>query len=287
MIQEIAPHIYHNEYRPTAPSAEDYVMICRKGELFLREKEGQISYLTVQETEAACPGSTEQLIYLFQVDERHFFLLKNADQKLTSLFTEFAFCGLRMLRQARPKHLAFAGVTAYQLFRWYENHKFCGHCGRPMKQDAKERMMFCESCGLQEFPKICPAVIVGIRNGDKILMSKYEGREHKHYALIAGFAEIGETIEETVHREVMEEVGLKVKNLTFYRSQPWSFSDTLLMGFYCDLDGDDRITLDRTELAVAEWKSREEIEGVDEDLSLTGEMMLRFKRGLDREPYLK
>lgn len=72
-------------------------------------------------------------------------------------------------------------------------------------------MMECPSCSNQEYPVLCPAVIVGITNGDKIILSKYEGRRFKRYALIAGFAEIGETIEETVHREVMEEVGLKVK----------------------------------------------------------------------------
>ena len=80
-----------------------------------------------------------------------------------------------------------------------------------MVHSQKERMMECPSCGNQEYPVLCPAVIVGITNGDKIILSKYEGRRFKRYALIAGFAEIGETIEETVHREVMEEVGLKVK----------------------------------------------------------------------------
>ena len=87
-----------------------------------------------------------------------------------------------------------------------------------------ERMMQCPKCGLMEFPKICPAVIIGVIDGDRILMSKYAGREYKKYALLAGFTEIGETLEETVSREVMEEVGLKVKNITYYKNQPWAFS---------------------------------------------------------------
>ena len=78
---------------------------------------------------------------------------------------------------------------------------------------------------------------------------------------------IGETIEETVKREVMEEVGLKVKNIQYYKSQPWSFSDTLLMGFYCDLDGEDKITLDQDELALAEWFEREDLPEVTSDES--------------------
>ena len=108
-------------------------------------------------------------------------------------------------------------------------------------------------------------------------MSKYAGRTYKKYALLAGFAEIGETLEETVKREVMEEVGLKVKNIRYYKSQPWSFSDTLLMGFYCDLDGTDEIILDREELALAEWFEREKIPVGPSRDSLTNEMIMKFK----------
>ena len=140
-------------------------------------------------------------------------------------------------------------------------------------------MMRCGACGNMEYPKICPAVIVGVTDGDRLLMSKYAGRAYKNYALIAGFTEIGETVEQTVAREVMEEVGLKVKNIRYYKSQPWAFTDTLLMGFYCDLDGSDAIRLDENELAVAEWFTREEIPEPVSQESLTNEMILRFKNG--------
>ena len=151
-----------------------------------------------------------------------------------------------------------------------------------MKHDTKERMMYCPSCGRREYPVLMPAVIVGITNGDKIICSKYEGRSFKQYALIAGFAEIGETIEETVQREVMEEVGLKVKNLRYYKSQPWSFSGTLLFGFFCDVDGDDTLTVDHKELSIAQWFERDQIIGQDTDSSLTNEMMMVFAAG--KEP---
>lgn len=148
-----------------------------------------------------------------------------------------------------------------------------------MKHDTKERMMYCPSCGRQEYPVLMPAVIVGITNGDKIICSKYEGRSFKQYALIAGFAEIGETIEETVHREVMEEVGLKVKNLRYYKSQPWSFSDSVMIGFTADLDGDDTIRLEEDELAEAGWFSRDEIVEYPPYISVGHEMMKAFKDG--------
>ena len=109
-------------------------------------------------------------------------------------------------------------------------------------------MLSCPSCKNTVFPKIALAVIVGVTNGDKILMTKYADREYKRYALVAGFTEIGETAEETVCREVMEEVGLHVKNIHYYKSQPWGVDGNVLMGFYCDLDGDDTIHLDTTRL---------------------------------------
>jgi NADH pyrophosphatase NudC (nudix superfamily) len=102
--------------------------------------------------------------------------------------------------------------------------------GNPWYTAIKRGWCTASAAEQMEYPKICPAVIVGIVNGDKILMSTYANSSKTSYALIAGFAEIGETIEDTVRREVMEEVGLKVKNIRFYKSQPWSFTDTLSDG---------------------------------------------------------
>jgi NAD+ diphosphatase len=148
-----------------------------------------------------------------------------------------------------------------------------------MVPDHKERMLHCSACQNMVYPRISPAVIVGVIHEDKLLMSKYAGRSYTNYALIAGFTEIGESAEQTVAREVMEEVGLKVKNIRYYKSQPWAFSDSLLMGFFCDLDGSDEIRLDTGELAEAGWYSREEITLEDDNLSLTREMMMLFKNG--------
>ena len=148
-----------------------------------------------------------------------------------------------------------------------------------MAPDHKERMLYCPECHNMVYPRISPAVIVGVLNGDQILMSKYAGRAYTNYALIAGFTEIGESAEQTVAREVMEEVGLRVKNIRYYKSQPWAFSGSLLMGFFCDLDGDDKIILDKNELAEAGWFRRSEIDLADDHISLTREMIMQFKTG--------
>jgi NAD+ diphosphatase len=140
-------------------------------------------------------------------------------------------------------------------------------------------MIYCESCGFQSYPTISPCVIVAVHDGDRLLLTKYAGRAYTNYALIAGFAEIGESLEQTVHREVKEEVGLKVKNLKFYKSQPWPFTDTLLAGFFAELDGDDNITLQEDELALGVWMNKDDIPPAGLKISLTGEMMEAFRTG--------
>ena len=140
-------------------------------------------------------------------------------------------------------------------------------------------MLKCPHCGNEIYPKIAPAVIVGVKDGNRLLLTRYAGRAYKRYALVAGFNEIGETPEETVQREVMEEVGLKVRNIRYYKSQPWGVDSDLLLGYFCDLDGSDQIRLDHDELETGEWFEREEIPVEDDGISLTRAMIRAFKEG--------
>lgn len=248
MIQDIAPHIFYNHYKNTKPSKGDCILSF------------------VGKTVAITDFSNTPVRYLFSIDDTKYFL------SMEEINAEYAPIG-----DYKEKTTKFILETAHQIYRWYSHNKFCGQCGTPLEHSDKERMLHCSKCHLQIYPKICPAVIVGVINKDKLLLTRYNGREYKHYSLIAGYNEIGETIEETVHREVMEEVGLKVKNLKFYKSQPWAFSETLLMGFWAELDSDSDITLDRTELEEANWFKAEEIELKNDGISLTHEMITLFK----------
>ena len=142
--------------------------------------------------------------------------------------------------------------------------------------------MRCPSCGNTIYPRISPAVIVAVTDGDRLVLSKYAGRAYTRFALIAGFVEIGETAEECVAREVMEEVGLKVRNIRYYKSQPWGIAGNLLSGFYCDLDGDDTIRIDESELSMAGWYDRHNLPAEDDGISLTREMIRVFSEG--KEP---
>lgn len=186
-----------------------------------------------------------------------------------------------------PLEQIMAASTAWHLYVWYRDNRFCGRCSQPLLHDERQRMLCCPACGNAVFPKIAPAVIVGVVHGNKLLMTKYANRDYKRYALIAGFTEIGETAEQTVAREVLEEAGVRVKNICYYKCQPWGFDSNLLLGYFAQLDGDEEITMDSEELSVAEWVSREEIEVEQDDrleLSLTHEMMMFFK---DEERFLE
>ena len=274
MIQDIAPHRYDNAYKPKAPEKDSIVLCYKERSCLLKMTEEGIRFPVFRELEEENPEIYEKATYLFSIDGERYYLPEAVD---TESLMEYSFEKVEVFRGADPQFRAFAGITGYQLYQWYQNHRYCGYCGASMRPDAKERMMYCEKCGNMEYPKICPATIIGVTDGNRILLSKYAGRSFKKYALLAGFAEIGETIEETVKREVMEEVGLKVKNLRYYKSQPWSFTDTLLFGFYVDLDGEEDITLDQEELALAQWFDRDEIPVEPSRDSLTNEMIMRFK----------
>ena len=267
MIQEIAPKVFHNEYTPRPVREEDIVFVFRGKEILAREREdGRLDFPSGGEF------AGEELQYLFSVDDRAFFL---GEREVEG----FRFQSTQILRRCSPQDLCFAGMTAWHLYNWYEAHQFCGKCGQKVRHHKTLRAMEC-SCGNLMFPVIAPAVIVAVTNGDKILVTRYAGRSYKGLALIAGFCEIGETSEETVHREVMEEAGLRVKNLRYFGSQPWGFGSNLLLGYFCEVAGSDEIHMDEEELQSAVWISRSELEETPENLlSLTGTMIDVFRRG--------
>lgn len=265
MIQDIAPHTYHNEYRPHNPGADDIVLFYGDQEVYAKP-DG--SFYRAAETDC------RDLTYLFRIDDTSFYL----SHRIPS---DAAGMTIRRMRTYEPAWLSYAAVTGWQLWRWYDEHRYCGRCGSEMKPDEAERAMKCPQCGKMVYPTIMPAVIVGVLNEkDQLLVTKYAGRNQANYALVAGFAEIGETIEETVIREVKEETGLDVKNPEFFHSQPWSFSDTLLFGFWVYADSSQPVTLDDHELGLARWISRGEIDEPDDSVSLTALMIRTYLKGL-------
>lgn len=257
--------------RPAAKC--DRLLVYRNGKVLAGQDADEIILPTLAELSEA-----HDLHYAFRLGEAYYYL---ADTENPGSFLEISS---QTYRTMAPAHTVFACAVGESLRRWYDANRFCGRCGNRMEESKTERAMVCPHCGLTVYPKISPAVIVAVCNGGRLLLTKYAGRSFKRYALIAGFNEIGESIEATVHREVMEETGLTVKNLWFYKSQPWVFTDSLLMGFFCDLDGSDKIRLQESELSEAAWFSREDIPDDHSSISLTGEMIERFREGLENTP---
>ena len=148
-----------------------------------------------------------------------------------------------------------------------------------MTRGEKERSMVCPKCGNVVYPRISPVVIVAVRNGDKLLMAHNIDNPNPRLFLISGFVEIGESLEQAVHREVLEEACVKVKNIRYFGSQPWPFSDSLIAGFTAELDGDDTIHIQEAELSEAMWVRREDIPEYETDVSISCCLIENFRRG--------
>ncbi len=273
MLQEISPHVFHNQFQNPAPKDMDLVMVFDGKNALLDA--GQ--YPTVGKMRTT--GVTdEMLVYLFSIDETAFFLLWDVTEAVRDTLEK---TDVNACQRMTGKYMPLAGATALHLWRWYRANQFCGCCGAPARRDTKERAMRCTACNAVVYPVISPAIVVAIRNGNKIVLTKYADRETPRYALIAGFVEIGETLEDTVRREAMEEVGLRIKNIRYHGNQPWGFSSTQMIGFWADLDGDETITLDRNELKEGVWMQREDVPESPNPHDLTHTMMELFRRGLD------
>ena len=296
MLHEIEPKKYRVEYRNVAPGPKDKVLLYSAQELIVREGEA-LGYPTVEEIGKA------NYRYLFSIDETAYFSILDENEAedvavrlvVASAESEpgavrFVRLPERSVRYLSPREEAYAGAVGTQLVGWYRRSRFCGRCGAKTEHSETERMMHCPKCGNMIYPEIHPSVIVGIFHGDRLLVTRYNPKHMEvsnghlfkapvHEALVAGYIETGETAEEAVEREVMEEVGLKVKNIRFYRDTPWPFSGSLLFSFLCDVDGDPTIRIEEDELSMAVFKTREEMPDRSKEVSLTSAIMEDFRLG--------
>lgn len=265
MIQDITPHIMHNEFTHKAPKPTDIVFGYDGNNVLLKKDQ---SFFHIQDLK-----EIPSLTYLCSIDDTSFYLGNIQPDTYISLNTYH-------LREYQPRYLAFACITGHQVYSWMKNNHYCGRCGHEMHKDEKERAMRCSSCGNIVYPKIMPAVIVGVLNENhELLITKYAHGRYQKDALVAGFNEIGETIEQTVIREVKEEVGLDVEHLTYYGSQPWGFTSTLLFGFFAHVKGSTDIHLQEEELSVARWVKQNDVIETGGNASLTSEMIQYFRKG--------
>ena len=274
MLHEIAPKQYHVEFAKKQPG-DDAVCFVFKGPEILEKMEDDV---LLPPTYGEIKEKVEKYIYLFAIDDTEYYL---ADLKEEDIPEGYGWWIVRNAPEHRAQDQHFAEYTAYQLYVWYRDNQFCGRCGTHTEADGSLRMLRCPKCGNMIFPRITPAIMVAVTHEDKILVTRYKGRAYKGYAMIAGFNEIGETAEETVRREVLEEVGLHVSEVKYYKSQPWGIDGNLMLGYFAKLDGSSEIDLDRQELAQAAWLSRDELgeDTIRYQYSLAGDLVDAFRRG--------
>ncbi|QIN82014.1 NAD(+) diphosphatase [Rubrobacter tropicus] len=162
------------------------------------------------------------------------------------------FRDLREIFAAVDEEFFAVAGRAKQIVGWHATHRFCGRCGGETEIASGELAMRCARCGMMHYPRVSPAVIVRVRRGDEILLARSPGFPKGMRSVLAGFVEPGESIEETIHREVREEVGLEVENLRYFGSQPWPFPNSLMIGFTADYAGGE-LTPEPGEIEAADW----------------------------------
>ncbi|MCY4056485.1 MAG: NAD(+) diphosphatase [Gammaproteobacteria bacterium] len=164
----------------------------------------------------------------------------------------FALAGLRAwLGRVEPDFFSLAG-RAKQIVEWHRDHRPCGRCGAPNQDHPTDRAKLCPSCGLTTYPRLSPSIIVLVRRGEEMLLARNAAWPSSMFSTLAGFVEPGESIEQTVHREVGEEVGLAVENLRYLGSQSWPFPNSLMLGFHADYRAGEIVCRDG-EIAEARW----------------------------------
>ena len=197
-------------------------------------------------------------------------------QQNISVILQAEVKSLRSLLSDTDQEKFLLAGRASQLVDWYKSHKYCGTCGTETVHHGSERTLVCKSCSLHFFPRISPCVIMLVTKDDKMLLAQSSRYKSNFYSCLAGFIEIGETPEQTVHREVKEEVNLYVKNVRYISSQSWPFPSQLMLGFLAEYDGGE-IVPDLSEIADARWFDIDSLPNVpSEKVSVAGKLIRTF-----------
>jgi NAD+ diphosphatase len=184
----------------------------------------------------------------------------------------FDLIGLREVFNRLDEELIWIAGQANQLVDWSRSHQFCGHCGHPMKDKPEERAKICPACDLVNYPRLSPAVIVAVVKGSQLLLASNKRFKSGFYSVLAGFVEPGETLEECVAREIREEVGISVKNIRYFGSQPWPFPNSLMVAFSADHAGGE-ITADQSEIVDAGWFTADNLPSIPPKFTIARQLI--------------
>jgi NAD+ diphosphatase len=223
-MPEMQPRRFIPATQPNTPQGDGWVIIYHRQTFALYQ-----GRLLLDPDTARFLGDAEHSLFLGHLDGRPCELVR---LKESIDLPGLSWQGLRgMIGQVDDDTFRLLGL-AQQLDAWYDTHRFCGHCGQPMRPREGERAMECSSCGLRQYPKLSPCIIVLITRDDEVLLARAPHFPAGFFSTLAGFIEPGESAEECLHREVEEEVGLKVDQIEYLGSQNWPFPNSLMLGFH-------------------------------------------------------
>ncbi|WP_242876027.1 NAD(+) diphosphatase [Cellulosilyticum sp. I15G10I2] len=188
---------------------------------------------------------------------------------------DMEFIGLRVLNSQIDNTMLQAAFRAVQIISWDETHRFCGVCGKATLTKADEHAKVCPACGHTSYPRLSPAVIVAVTKGDKLLLASNTNFTTTMYSVLAGFVEAGETLEECIKREVREEVGIEIKNIEYFGSQPWPFPNSLMIAFTAE-HASGEIKIDENEISDARWFGAHELPNIPGPLSISRSLIEWF-----------
>jgi len=230
------------------PGAHEHIFVFRAGALLVRERDLALP------DEAACIALGVPLARARPVGMlgQHYCRVTWIDAGAAEPGDGFAFRPLRSLFGGLDTDLLAVAGRAFQIAEWARTHRYCGACGGPMEALAGERCMRCTVCGHAAYPRISPAMMVLVKKGDAILLARNVAAPGGRFSALAGFLEAGESVEDAVHREVFEEVGLRVRDLRYFGSQSWPFPHSLMIAFTAEWESGE-ITVDPREIAEAHW----------------------------------
>ena len=252
---------------PTTQSADSWWFLCSGSHLLINKADFTLPLAANAEAIGIAPLRTQFLGYFDGVP-----CLAAEVSKEKTVPEGLGWYHLRSLYQ-KMDEVGFAiAARAVQIVDWDRAHQYCGHCATPMTQLPTERAKRCPNCGLRQYPRLSPAVIMLIYKGEKVLLARAPRFRTGMYSVLAGFVEPGESLEETVAREVREEVGIEIKNIRYFGSQPWPFPNSLMVGFIAEY-ASGTLVLDPTEIEAAAWFTKENLPPVPGNLSIARKLI--------------
>jgi len=249
-------------------------VFCRD-KLLVITKESSLHIPTWEDLEPLGINYSKKL-YIGNINGYSCFSADITDTFQETLPDNLSLIGLRKLFGSIKDDLFAAAGRAFHIINWHQTHLFCGRCSKPTQQKSDEMAKVCPNCGLLSYPAMVPAVIVAVIKDNKILLARNKQKAFKHYSVLAGFVEAGESLEDCVKREIMEEVGIKVKNISYFGSQPWPFPNSLMVAFTAEYESGE-IEVDGKEISDAGWFTKEELPEIPGNISIAWRLIQWFK----------